>query len=203
MKGRFRDFRLCEDGFEFRGTKYPDSIIRHIFLNWAYTTIKINFVRSGGVDAIRMIITTTGGERIVLQESESDNLFANAIREVLGNRDDAVLGIHQVAQALMKRTVFQRTAFYADEWKEKGYFTYDECKFYPPERIVFRGREFPLKDSVFLKGARHIEMRPKDYSFGHAVKRHLSLSKIPQFNTQTDPDVIFGFLKNCFGLSWE
>ena len=37
----------------------------------------------------------------------------------------------------------------------------------------------------------------------YKVKRELSPWKVPQFNTQTDPDVIFVLLEELFGLSWK
>lgn len=72
-----------------------------------------------------------------------------------------------------------------------------------PHPLVFKDKEFPIQSSSFLKGYGYIEMRPKDYGLMNKVLREVTFTKIPQFNTQTDSDVIFYILDEYFGLKWN
>ena len=57
-----------------------------------------------------------------------------------------------------------------------------------------RHQEFFLRNSEFLKGAGYISMLRKDAGIADKVKMKVSLTKVPQFNTEIDPDVIFFLL---------
>jgi hypothetical protein len=46
MKGKLRDFELLEDGFTFKGAKFSDSLVHHIFYSNAHTVIKTNLVHT-------------------------------------------------------------------------------------------------------------------------------------------------------------
>ena len=46
-------------------------------------------------------------------------------------------------------------------------------------------------------------MRKKDFGMLDKLKREMSLTKIPQFNTTVDTDVIFYLLKEYFSLNWN
>ena len=60
-----------------------------------------------------------------------------------------------------------------------------------------------MKSTSFLKGYGYIEMRKKDFGMLDKLKREMSLTKIPQFNTTVDTDVIFYLLKEYFSLNWN
>jgi hypothetical protein len=45
-------------------------------------------------------------------------------------------------------------------------------------------------------------MRKKDFGFLDKVKREISLTKIPQFNNQTDANVIFSLLDHYFRMNY-
>ena len=203
MKGRIADFTLFEGGFEFLGRRYPDSDIRHIFLNRSHTAVKVNLVHSSDIDAARMTVTLMSGDQIVVQEKENSNLFTEIIAHASGDDGLRVYHVCEAAQKLLKRTFEQRLGLYVAELKTKGYFTLDECLFYPHSKVIFRGRDFPVKETAFLRGAGWIEMRPSHFTLLDRLKRENPFTKIPQFSTRTDPDVVFALLQACFGLKWD
>jgi hypothetical protein len=84
-----------------------------------------------------------------------------------------------------------------------GYWLYDECYFYPHKKVVFRGRDFDAGKDSFLRSYGNIELRKKDYGVLDKLKREVSLTKIPQFSTLTDTDVIFHMLDKHMGLRWN
>lgn len=46
-------------------------------------------------------------------------------------------------------------------------------------------------------------MRKKDFGMLDKIKREVSVTKIPQFSTVTDTDVIFHLLEKHMGLRWK
>ena len=105
--------------------------------------------------------------------------------------------------ALAQRTLEQRLKFYIDQIKTRGYFVYDECRFYPGKKIGFRNKDFHLGDSIFKLGAGYVLLERKDAGVGAKIIGALTLTKIPQFSTQWDTDVIFHLLDKMFGLRWR
>lgn len=202
-KGKLADFRLSENGFEIKGQSYCDSQIRHIFVGRKNTVTKVNFAYMGEVHAIKVVITLITNQALVLQETEGGGLISAVISDFLGQNQSKVVGLAEAVEVLMKRTFEHRLSIYLKELETHGYFTRDECRFYPRDKIVFRDKVFALQNTTFLKGPGHIELRAANFSIFHKIKRELTLTKIPQFNTQTDGDVIFTLLDRFFGLRWE
>lgn len=71
------------------------------------------------------------------------------------------------------------------------------------KKIVFRGRDFDLSSNSFLRSYGCIEIRKKDFRIVDKIKREVALTKIPQFSTIIDTDVIFHLLDKYFSLRWS
>ena len=104
---------------------------------------------------------------------------------------------------LSHNTFDRRLKFYEDQIERNGCWKYDECHFYPHKKIVFRGQDFDVRASSFLRSYGYIEMRKKEYGFLDKIKREVSFAKVPQFSILTDRDVIFHLLSEHMGLQWE
>ena len=60
-----------------------------------------------------------------------------------------------------------------------------------------------MKTTSFFRGYGNVEMRKKDFGILDRIKREVSLTKIPQFSTLIDTDVIFHLLEKHFSLRWD
>ncbi|MCK7469116.1 MAG: hypothetical protein MZU91_13995 [Desulfosudis oleivorans] len=59
-----------------------------------------------------------------------------------------------------------------------GYFIYDECRFYPDDKIVFRDKEFRLSETTFINQYGYAELQKKSRTFTDKLKEQVSLAKI-------------------------
>jgi hypothetical protein len=76
---------------------------------------------------------------------------------------------------------------------------YNECKFYPSDKIVFRDIEFKISESQFISHGSGIEIKRKG-GFSISEKLKFELTKYPQFMITTDTDVIRVLLDKLFGM---
>jgi hypothetical protein len=197
-KRQYRKFLALPDGISWEGKSYPFSQIRHLAYARVLTTQKLNLVEIGEAESSALEITVENGPRISLTFDEAGFFYGwnSSKKEDIKNLTDLYL-------YLAGHSFQYRLAHYLREIEEKGYFTVDECCLYPKDKIVFRRQEFPLATSNFLKIRGCIELRKKDYGFWDKVKRELSFTKIPQFNTCKDTDVVFTLLDKLMGLQWK
>jgi len=191
VKGRAKDLQLVDGGFEVTGRPYSDSLIQHIFVG---TSTKRDF------NGVRLTLTLTTGEQLVFQETEGTGLISAVYQEVFHTGDLGVIRLHEKANTLKGRTYQQRLSYYLAELNDKRYFTYGGCQFHPFQKIVFKGREFCLKATDFERCGTAVVMRPTHSSVFDRLKREFSFRTPPQFNTQTDSDVILQLLRQYFGL---
>ena len=143
-----------------------------------------------------MHLTMSSGQKVVISVDEQ-GVFFNS------NKSSEIKKIVEFYSYLTQFTFDRRVSFYESQIKKNGYFEYDQCRFYPRRKIVFRGRDFNLSETSFLKSYGSVEMRKKDFGFLDKIKREVSLTKIPQFSTITDTDVIFYLLEQHFSLRWN
>ena len=143
-----------------------------------------------------MYLTMSGGQKVVISVDEQ-GIFFNS------NKTTEIKKVVEFYSYLSQLTFDQRVSFYESQIKKNGYFEYDECRFYPGRKIVFRGKDFDLSSTSFLRSYGCVEMRKKDFGFLDKIKREVSLTKIPQFSTITDTDVIFYLLEQHFSLRWK
>jgi hypothetical protein len=198
-RSQYKKFSVEENGFNFKGEFHDFNNIAHIFFTRIHTTQSMNFVKVGEADSSYLHITLDSGKKIKLSFDE-----AGIFLGFNSNKQTDLKNLTDLYIFLSEKSFQKRISKHIKDIKDKGYFIYDECYFYPAQKkIVFRNKEFPVETSSFLKGYGYIELRKKDFGFLDKVKREVSLTKTPQFNTQTDTDVIFTLLDQYFGLRWK
>lgn len=192
---KFKDFGLTETTFAWKNRTYSIDSICHITFFRSVTTHKTNFVETGKTEKAILTLALDGGQNLNMSIDEQ-GMFWNK------DLSKQIQSLAEFYGFLLHVTFDRRLQFYEDQIEERGYWVYDECYFYPGQKVVFRGKEFPVRDSSFLRSYGCIEMRKKDFGVLDKLKREVSLTKVPQFSTLTDTDVIFHLLKEHMGLSW-
>ena len=193
---KFKEFNLNGNSFTFKGRSYNTNDIRHIGFYRAVTTHKTNFIETGTTEQVDIRLTMSGGQEVKISVDEQGIFF---------NKDKSaqIKKVVEFYSYLSSVTFDRRLEFYESQIKRNGYFEYDQCYFYPHDKIVFRGRDFGLSSTSFLRGYGYVEMRKKDFGVLDKIKREVSLTKIPQFSTIIDTDVIFHLLDRHFSLRWK
>ncbi len=198
-KSQYKKFQVEENGFSYKGEFHEFNDISHIFFTRIHTTQRLNFMEVGEADSSYLYLTLDSGKKIKLSFDEAGIFigFNSDKKTHLKNLTDIYV-------FLSKKSFQKRIGEYIKEIEKREYFVYDKCKFYPSKRkIVYRSKEFSIDSSSFLKGYGYIELRKKNFGFLDKIKREISLAKTPQFNTQTDTDVIFSLLDQYFKLRWK
>ena len=193
---KFKDFNLSGNSFSWKGQRYDISTIKHIGFYRSVTAHKTNFVETGKTEKAILSLTVNNGKTIKLSFDE-EGIFWNK------NRTQEIQNLAEFYGYLSHLTFDRRVKFYEDQIERNGYWTYDDCWFYPHKKVVFRGKDFNVSSSSFLRSYGSIEMRKKDFGVLDKIKREVSVTKIPQFSTVTDTDVIFHLLEKHMGLTWK
>lgn len=193
---KFKRFNLNGNLFSYNNRTYNINDICHIDFYRAITTHKSNFIETGKTEKVDICLTMKQGYKVNISLDEQGFFFNK-------NKSAEIENIVEFYAYLSQITFDRRLDFYESQIKKNGYFIYDECQFHPKKKIVFRGRDFERDKTSFLKSYGNIEMRKKDFGVLDKLKRDFSLTKIPQFNTTTDTDVIFHLLERHFLLTWS
>lgn len=196
LSEKFKDFNLSGNSFSWKGRAYDINAIIHVGFYRSITTHKTNFVETGKTEKAILTLTFSGGQTLNISIDEQGIFFNKNKTQQIGTLAD-FYGF------LLHVTFERRVRFYEEQIERNGYFVYDECYFYPHKKVVFRGRDFEVSTSSFLRSYGCIEMRKKDYGVLDKIKREVSLTKVPQFSTLTDTDVIFHLLDKYMGLRWK
>lgn len=197
---RIIDFILLRDGFSFKGRHYKDTDVSNISLSNTHLNYKYcGLVEAGDVKKVVLEIKLKDGENIKVKSEDWDQInpigiLLSAIRD----KDQERKEIYSVYQNLCQRTFQQRLEFYLGQIEAHGYFTYDECRFYPGDKIVFRELEFNLGETTFINHGSAIELRKKTRTIADKIKEQVSLTKLPQFSIRTDFDVMCFLLRKLF-----
>ena len=149
---------------------------------------------------MKLELSLKNGEKLKIKSEDWDDLNpAGIILSKLHNKDEERNNIFMVYQKLCQRTYQQRLDLYLSQIKDHGYFVYNECKFYPSEKIVFRDLEFKLNEIQYINHGNGVEIKRKS---GFSIKEKLKfeLTKYPQFMITTDTDVIGVLLDKLFGM---
>jgi polyhydroxyalkanoate synthesis regulator phasin len=193
---QFREFNLNGNSFSYKGKTYSINDIRHIGFYRAITTHKTNFVETGKTEKANIYLTMRNGQEVSISVDEQGFFFNK-------NKSAQINTIVEFYSYLSHVTFDRRVEFYESQIRSNGYFVYDKCYFYPKDKIVFRSREFSLGSTSFFRGYGYVEMKKKDFGILDKIKREVSLTKIPQFSTIVDTDVIFHLLDKHFSLRWN
>lgn len=177
------------DGFIWQGQRIGFDKIRHIFFSWVKVT--------ADADKAYLRITLVDN-RVIRLNFDNDILLSVSIP----GRNEDIDNLKNLYLYLSTRSYEYRLSHYLQELQAKGYFTIDACRFYPDANIVrFREKVLPLASYEFLNYNGYIEIRKKNRTRWEIFTNGFSWH-IPQFNTQTDPDVVFALLDKFFGLKW-
>lgn len=196
LAAQFEEFNLTGHSFSYKGKTYDINEISHIGFYRAVTTHKTNFVETGKTERANIYLTFSNGNKADISIDEQGFFFNKDKSKQIGS-------VAEFYSYLSRVTFDRRAGFYESQIEKNGYFEYDDCYFYPRKKVVFRGRDFDVSSTSFLRGYGYVEMRKKDFGFLDKVKREVSLTKVPQFNTITDTDVIFYLLDKHFSLRWN
>ena len=192
---------LLREGFIFKGQQYSDNEIAHICLSNVNLDYRYGgLVQAADVKIVTLELSLKSGERVKIKSEDWDQLNpAGFILSKLRDKNKERNDVFTLYQELCQRTFRQRLDVYLSQLNEHGYFIYDECKFYPRDKIVFRDLEFRIGESQFIKHGNGIEIRRKG---GSSIREKLKfeLTKYPQFMITTDTDVISLLLNKCFGM---
>ena len=196
LASQFQEFNLNGNSFSLKGKSYSTKNIIHIGFHRAVTTHKTNFMETGKTEEVHIYLTMLGGQEVRISVNEQG---------VLLNRDksEQIKRVVEFYSYLSQVTFDKRVSFYETQIQKKGYFEYDKCYFYPPRKIMFHGQEFDMKTTSFFRRYGNVEMRKKDFGILDRIKREVSFTKIPQFSTLIDTDVIFHLLEKHFSLRWN
>lgn len=193
---KFKDFSLSGNFFKWKDRSYDISTISHIGFYRAITTHKTNFVETGKTERATLTLNFDNGQTLNISIDEQ-GFFWNK------NRTQQIQAVADFYGFLLNVTFDRRLKSYESQIERNGYWVYDECQFHPHKKVVFRGKDFEISSSSFLKSYGCIELRKKDYGVLDKLKREVTLTKIPQFSTITDADVIFHMLDKHMGLRWS
>ena len=195
LLAQFKEFNLNGNSFSFKGKTYSINDIRHIGFYRAVTTHKTNFIETGKTEQANIYLTMSEGQEVKISIDEQGFFFKS-------DKSEQIRTIVEFYSFLSHVTFERRVEFYESQIKRDGYFEYDKCYFYPRDKIIFKGREFGLSSTSFLRGYGYVEMRKKDFGLLDKIKREVSITKFPQFSTIVDTDVIFHLLDKHFSLRW-
>lgn len=194
-----KHFQLADDGFVWKGEHLGFDSIRHLAFALIQTTQRMNLIKVAEPQEARLLITLTDGRTIFLSIDEQTILFGLNV-----DKKEDIQGLKELYLHLLRTSFHHRVEHYMRELGDKGYFTYDTCRFCPNERtIYFRNKAFPVDSNDFLRGNGYIEIKQKGMTSLDKVKKALFTWEAPQFSTRTDPDVIFLLLDRLFGLRWN
>jgi hypothetical protein len=197
-KRQYEHFQAQSDGFVWKGAKFHFGQIVGLLFRRVSTTQRINFVKVGVAKSATLIITVDSGQGIILDFDESGFIFG-----VNSDKAKDLSNLQDVYLYLSEKSFPHRLGRYLEELREKGFYTHDGCRFYPRNKIVFRGKEFPLATTDFFRGYGYVEMRKANPNWVDKLKREISLTKLPQFSTLINADIIMHLLDVHFGLRWS
>ncbi|MFX6152744.1 hypothetical protein ABTF40_17655, partial [Acinetobacter baumannii] len=98
-----------------------------------------------------------------------------------------------------------RVEKYTQQIKEKGYFDYNEWRFYPNQQVIQdtkKNKVYNLDSTELLKSPEYITVKEKNAGLGSKLMQSL-VGKPSIIITRTDTDVFFTLLKHFFDLSWS
>jgi hypothetical protein len=191
---------VTERGLSYKWSSYRFEEISHLVFTHSSTTINVNFVKRGDLDRVQLSIILTNGEKIEISFNEA-NTWADV--SFAKKKTIEINSLVDLYVSVAKTTFVNRLQYYLRQLDERGYFLYEDCRFYPGDRIVFRNKDFHLRSTKFLKGYGRIEMYPKEETILGKINRTWVITLPPLFKTEIDPDVISYLLEKYFGLKWS
>ena len=197
-KSKLSDLHLTPAGFEWKGQVHSADEIEHVSLWLVHYTQRMNFSKVGDADTATVEFRLRDGKRIELRVDEHGPMYG-----LNWNKTDEIRKLLEVHSALAGASFPHRVQRYERQLAEHGYFEHDNCKFYPPKKIVVRNREYDLSEYTLLRHPTSIELRRKESGALDTLKREFTFARTPGFDTMMDGDVAFFLLRKYFGIRWQ
>lgn len=193
---QFKKFRIQGETLTWKGREFGLNEIVSIYFHRAVTTQKMNFVEVGKAHSAELVIKMADGAKIPLEVDESTIIMG-------WNRDKStdLQLLNELYVYLCKTTFHRRISQYLEQIKEKGFFRYGECLFYPPDKIVWRDQVFMRSECHFMKSYGFISIQRINSSLLDRLKRQVVRG--PGIETLHDADVVFALLGHFFRIEWE
>lgn len=127
---KFKEFNLSGDTFTWKGQRYDIGNIKHLGFYRSITSHKTNFVETGKTEKAILSLTFNNGQTVKLSFDE-EGIFWNK------NRTQEIQSLAEFYGYLSHITFDRRVKFYEDQIARNGFWTYDECYFYPERKLYF------------------------------------------------------------------
>ena len=189
-------FALTDIGIKYRGKFYrfdeitETRVARHVLEH------KVVLVNSTYHYSISIVMILKSGE--IIQVTEQPTWLSDS-------KLSSVQYIENQFSIISEKTWDIRVEKYTQQIKEKGYFDYNEWRFYPNQQVIQdtkKNKVYNLDSTELLKSPEYITVKEKNAGLGSKLMQ--SLVGMPSIIiTRTDTDVFFTLLKHFFDLSWS
>lgn len=146
--------------------------------------------------SISIVMITKSGE--MLQVTEQPTMFSDS-------KVSSVKYIEDLFEEISRKTWDTRMKKYINQVNEKGFFEYDNWRFYTNQKVIQdlkSDKVYPVETTDLLKQPLSISVREKNMGIGMKLMKSF-VGKPQQISTMTDSDVFFFILRHYFGLEWS
>ena len=189
------NLEYSEGSFLFNKIEYNYSNVKSI--SYAQGRSDIHVIAHGTESSYgaMLVIDMNDGEVVTIREKTTSG------------RKEIVEKIRNFYIEISYSTYLKRINTYHDEVKEKGYFSYNNWRFYPEGKYIHAtiiNKKFEFKKYKLTKNSEgDVYVKLKNPSTMQKIKRQLSFRGVPAFSSARDQDIIFVLLKHYFNLSWS
>jgi hypothetical protein len=185
------NLKIVFDGFFWKNSKILYSDVNSIDFIWKETTQSTNGIRTGTTENITLDIVTSN-ETINIQSRDHAIFYGK-----VGKKSESLRNMYD---HIRRETLESRLEFYKMQIKKSGYFLYNGFMFFPPDKVVYNGKEYLRSDYKFMKDQSTISLEPK-------VREKRSWwqgsAHYPSFSTTKDRDIFFYLLETEFNMIWK
>jgi len=188
------NLEYSEGSFLFNDIEYNYSKVKSISYAEGRSDIHVIAHGTDSSYGAMLVIDMIDGEVVTIREKTTSG------------RIEIVEKIRNFYIEISHSTHLKRINTYHDEVKEKGYFSYNNWRFYPEGNYIHAtiiNKKFELKKYKLQRNSEGVlYVKLKNPSIMETIKRQLTW-RVPAFNTARDQDIIFILLKLYFKLSWS
>lgn len=146
--------------------------------------------------SISIVMITKSGE--MLQVTEQPTVFSDS-------KLSKVEYIEDLFKEISRKTWDTRLKKYINQVNEKGFFEYDNWRFYTNQKVIQdlkSDKVYPIETTELVKQPHSILVQEKNMGIGMKLMKSF-VGKPQQITTMTDPDIFFFILRHYFGLVWS
>jgi hypothetical protein len=187
---KYKYFNLTGNSFTWKNQVFNINELSHIGIYRAVITHTIfSIIPIRDIEQINVGLTFSTGQIAQISVNEQGFLFKKS-------RKEEIELIADFCGYLRKTTFDQRLEFYESQVEKNGYWEYNECLFYPHQKIVYNNQSINLTDYSFFRDYGIIQWCRKGID-------PLSEEQLPELSTLLDTDIIFYMLDKYMDLSWD